>query len=397
MGLETIELSEQAILVHLHAISSRSPCPQCGTPGSRIHSRYQRTIADVAFGARHLILKLVVRKWICREASCFQRIFAERFPGLVQRYARMTDRLVEALQSVGVTTNGADAARILSSLGMPTSAKTVIRHVLHLPLPDEGSVQEVGIDEWAWKKGHQYGTILVNLAERRIVQLLADRSVESSKAWFRTHPEIRIVSRDRGKLFREAARMGLHKHSRPWIASTCKRTLPKRWSSSCVTKRVCLKQGHEVSQEKHALLPGEPCQRSGNRSVVLDIATGWLSMNGCGSSIERDITKSTLPNAPGSVARVSIASSNRKHLRLLDDDLAPLRSLIPIFLTSVSDGTRDAIKLVSCTRRSSLKDTLVHCARWKYGFARSVRTSRTLSQSRPSRSRNRRPPEGLRS
>jgi transposase len=120
----------------------------------------------------------------------------------------MTDRLVEALQSVGVTTNGADAARILSSLGMPTTAKTIIRHVLHLPLPDEGSVQEVGIDEWAWKKGHQYGTILVNLAERRVVQLLADRSVETSKAWLRAHPEIRIVSRDRGKLFREAATDG---------------------------------------------------------------------------------------------------------------------------------------------------------------------------------------------
>jgi transposase len=66
----------------------------------------------------------------------------------------------------------------------------------------------VGIDEWAWKKGHQYGTILVNLAERRVVQLLADRSVETSKAWLRTHPEIRIVSRDRGKLFREAATNG---------------------------------------------------------------------------------------------------------------------------------------------------------------------------------------------
>jgi transposase len=162
----------------------------------------------VAFGRRHLLLKLLVRKWICRETSCTQRIFAERFPGLVRRYARMTDRLVEALQSVGVTTNGDDAARILSSLGMPTTAKTVIRHVLHLPLPNEGSVQEVGIDEWAWKKGHQYGTILVNLAERRVVQLLADRSVETSKAWLRTHPEIRIVSRDRGKLFREAATDG---------------------------------------------------------------------------------------------------------------------------------------------------------------------------------------------
>jgi transposase len=208
LGIDRIELHEQTVIVHLHAISSTAPCPQCGTPGSRIHSRYQRTIADVAFGARHLILKLFVRKWICREASCSQCIFAERFPGLVQRYTRMTDRLVEALQSVGVTTNGADAARILSSLGMPTSAKTVIRHVLHLPLPDECSVPEVGIDEWAWKKAHQYGTILVNLAERRIVQLLADRSVASSKSWLRSHPEIRIVSRDRGKLFREAATDG---------------------------------------------------------------------------------------------------------------------------------------------------------------------------------------------
>jgi transposase len=124
--------------------ASTAPCPQCGTPGSRVHSRYLHTIADVAFGARRLILKLLVRKWICREPSCSQRIFAERFPELVQRYARMTDRLVEALQSVGVTTNGADAARILSSLGMPTTAKTVIRHVLHLPLPDESSGKASG-------------------------------------------------------------------------------------------------------------------------------------------------------------------------------------------------------------------------------------------------------------
>lgn len=201
-------MSDQTVLVHLHAISSTAPCPQCGTPGSRIHSRYQRTIADVAFGRRHLLLKLLVRKWICREASCTQLIFAERFPGLVRRYARMTDRLVEALQSVGVTTNGADAARILSALGMPTTAKTVIRHVLHLPLPSEGSISKVGVDEWAWKKGHTYGTILVDLEKRRVVQLLEDRSVESSKTWFRKHPEIRIVSRDRGKLFREAATDG---------------------------------------------------------------------------------------------------------------------------------------------------------------------------------------------
>jgi transposase len=152
---------EQTVLVHLHAASLTASCPQCGTAGSRVHSRYQRTVADLAFGGRRLVLKLLVRKWICPEALCPQHIFAERFPALVQRYARMTDRLIKALQSTRVLANGADAAQIASSFGMATTAKTIIRRVLQLPLPSEGSVHKVGIDEWAWKKGHRYGTILV--------------------------------------------------------------------------------------------------------------------------------------------------------------------------------------------------------------------------------------------
>ena len=196
------------MIVHLHATAPTAACPQCATTGSRVHSCYERTIADVAFGGRHLELKLLVRKWICPEASCSRHIFAERFPELVQRYARMTNRLIKALQSVGVITNGADAAQIASSFGVPTTAKTIIRRVLQLPLPSEGVVRKVGIDEWAWKKGQRYGTILVDLQKRRVVQLLGDRSVETSKAWLRKHAEIDLVARDRSKIFREAAKDG---------------------------------------------------------------------------------------------------------------------------------------------------------------------------------------------
>jgi len=201
-------MHEQTVLLHLHATSLTATCPRCGTAGSRVHSRYQRTVADLAFGGRSLELKLLVRKWICPEALCSQHIFAERFPELVQYYARMTDRLIKALQSIGVFTNGADAAQIAASFGMPTTAKTILRRVLQLPLPSEGLVHKVGVDEWAWKKGHRYGTILVDLEKRRVVQLLADRSVETSKAWLCKHPEIDLVSRDRGQIFREAATEG---------------------------------------------------------------------------------------------------------------------------------------------------------------------------------------------
>ena len=208
MDLDSIEVREQRVIVHLHATAPTAACPHCGTAGSRVHSRYSRTIADVAFGGRHLELKLLVRKWICPEASCSRHIFAERFPELVQRYARMTNRLITALQAVGVIANGVDAARIASSFGVPTTAKTIIRRVLQLPLPGEGEVAKVGIDEWAWKKGQRYGTILVDLEKRRVVQLLAERSVETSQAWLRKHPEIDLVSRDRGKIFRDAATQG---------------------------------------------------------------------------------------------------------------------------------------------------------------------------------------------
>jgi len=182
--------------------------------GSRVHSRYSRTIADVAFGGRNLVLKLLVRKWICPEASCSRHIFAERFPEFVQRYARMTNRLLKALQSVGVISNGADAAQIASSFGVPTTAKTIIRRVLQLPLPSEGLVRKVGIDEWAWKKGQRY--------------------------WL--------------------------------IVFTYRRTLPKPWRSSFASRSVCLKRRPEAAQAKHILLLRRRCLKKSHKSVVLVIA-----------------------------------------------------------------------------------------------------------------------------
>src|SRR6266566_4702329 len=160
--VDRVERSTQGLVVSLHATTSTVSCPKCGTAGSRVHSRYSRTVADITCVGQRLILKLLVRKWVCPLDSCPQRIFAEPFPGLVRRYARMTERLIKALQSIGVTTNGADGACLSSSLAMPTTAKTLIRRVLELPLPRDSPVHIVGIDEWAWKKGSTYGNLYLH-------------------------------------------------------------------------------------------------------------------------------------------------------------------------------------------------------------------------------------------
>ena len=208
LAVDRVERSAEELIVYLHATTSIIACPRCGTAGSRVHSRYYRTVADMSCVGQRLTLKLLVRKWVCPLDSCPQYTFAEQFAGLVRRYARMTDRLIQALQSAGVTSNGADGAYLFSSLAMPTTAKTLIRRVLELPLPKEGSIQIAGIDEWAWKKGSQYGTILVDLQEHRVAALLPERSVETSTVWFKKHPEVHTISRDRGKIFRAAADAG---------------------------------------------------------------------------------------------------------------------------------------------------------------------------------------------
>jgi transposase len=67
----------------------------------------------------------------------------------------------------------------------------------------------LGIDDWAWKKGHRYGTILCDLEKRKVIDLLPDRDADTVAGWLRTHPGTEIVSRDRGGIYAEATRKAL--------------------------------------------------------------------------------------------------------------------------------------------------------------------------------------------
>ena len=65
-----------------------------------------------------------------------------------------------------------------------------------------------GIDDWAWRKGANYGTIIVDLERRAVVDVLADRSAATTASWFKDHRNVEVVSRDRAGLYAEAAREG---------------------------------------------------------------------------------------------------------------------------------------------------------------------------------------------
>ena len=180
----------------------------CGQPSDQIHSRYLRVVADVPCGNRPVSLHLEVRKFFCRNTSCPRKIFTERLPELLQPSARMTNRLHSALQAIGLATGGEVSARLAPKLGIQAAPTTFLRCQRAVPSSPIPEVRVVGVNDWAYKRGKTYGTILVDLERHRVIDLLPDRNGDSVKVWFQGHPEIEVISRDRASTYADAAKQG---------------------------------------------------------------------------------------------------------------------------------------------------------------------------------------------
>lgn len=206
--ISSVRTTTTELVVHIACRRSCAACPVCQQASERVHGHYGRTVADLPCAGRRVILALTVRKFVCGTPTCPRQIFTERLPGLVQSYARMTNRLREALVALGLATSAQVSERLAPSLGMLTSAPTLLRRLRTVACPPPKSVRILGVDDWAWKKGQTYGTILVDLEKRCPIELLPDRKEETLTAWLLTHPEIEVISRDRGGEYAAAAKKG---------------------------------------------------------------------------------------------------------------------------------------------------------------------------------------------
>jgi transposase len=206
--LTEVTVQQTSVRLQLAATAPTAPCPRCAVPLSAIHSRYQRRPTDLPWGTCAVRIQLMVRKFVCRNRACAPRIFTERLPDLVAPYARKTHRLITVLRAIGVALGGNAGARLAARLRLPTSPATLLRLVRTAPVLYPPALQAVGVDEWAWRRGHRYGTILVNLADHRVVDLLPDRSAATVAAWLAEHPAITVVCRDRSDLYADGIRRG---------------------------------------------------------------------------------------------------------------------------------------------------------------------------------------------
>jgi transposase len=152
------------------------------------------------------VVSVSARRFRCVPADCRQLIFAERLETTVGGpFARGTTRLEGIVHHLGLALGGRPGQSFARRLLLPVSNDTLLRVVRRRAVQAPEEPRVVGIDDFAWKRGHRYGTIICDLERRCIIDLLPDREVATAAAWLANRPSISVIARDRGAGYRQAA------------------------------------------------------------------------------------------------------------------------------------------------------------------------------------------------
>lgn len=206
--LEAFVSEESLIVLRVRTVKKQSKCPVCQTDSRSLHSHYIRRISDLPWHGVKVCLELHTGKFRCHNELCRRKVFCARLPKVVESYGRKTVRLTSVLSLLAFALGGEAGARTASDLNLKVSGDTLLKLIRRRDDQKSSPVRVLGVDDFAFRRGIRYGTILVDLERRRPVDLLPDRESNTLKQWLAAHPEVEIISRDRSKTYAEAATNG---------------------------------------------------------------------------------------------------------------------------------------------------------------------------------------------
>ena len=204
--LSLIGLHPNQIRLHLEPIRFTVPCPNCGVSSTRVHSRYQRKPWDLPWSLWPVQLVIHARKFFCDNRDCSSRIFTERFPGVLEHYARKTTRLVDILLELAHSGSAENAARVGKRLGYIVSPDALLS-LQRKEQFDFPNTTVLGVDEFAMRRGQTYSTLLVDIERHQPIDVIEGREAAPLVEWLKNHPGISVLARDRAEAYAQAGRI----------------------------------------------------------------------------------------------------------------------------------------------------------------------------------------------